>query len=152
MQNYFGQYPMMQSGNQPAANNMMQGVAMPGVQRMEQQVSQNVFVPVANENVARNFPVAYGNTVIFKDENAPKIYIKAMGYSQLESPVFEKYAREEEKEPVLDNANNNPNTLSFDKLEGEISALKSEIEMLKEKISVVDKPKRGKKEVTEDDE
>lgn len=148
MQNFYNQYPnpmYFQNGNtsqMPIANN-----ATP-TQRPE---TQNVFVPVANENVARNFPVAYGNTVIFKDEHEPKMYIKSMGYSQLESPTFERYVKEEEKEPVPDNVNNNLNTLSYDKLQGEISALKDEIDVLKEKISGIDKPKRAKKEVADDE-
>jgi uncharacterized small protein (DUF1192 family) len=152
MQNYFGQYPVMQGGNQPISNNMMPNMAVPNVPRMEQGAPQNIFVPVANENVARNFPVAYGNTVIFKDENSPKIYIKAMGYSQLESPVFEKYAREDEKELISDTKNDKLNTLSLNDLESQISALKSEMEALKEKVFAVDKPRRSKREATEDDE
>lgn len=125
MQNFYGQY---QNNNQ---------------------APQNIIVPVMNENIARNFPVAYGNTVIFKDEREPYIYIKSMGYSQLESPVFEKYVRESQKEPISAPQENNPNTLSIDELKAEIKALKSEIDALKEKI---DKPKRVKKEVIEDDE
>ena len=125
MQNFYGQY---QNNNQAL---------------------QNVIVPVMNENIARNFPVAYGNTVVFKDEREPCIYIKSMGYSQLESPVFEKYVRESQKEPISAPQENNPNTLSIDDLKAEIKALKGEIDALKEKI---DKPKRVKKEIIEDDE
>lgn len=153
MQNYFGQYPVMQGANQNMAGGMMPNMAVPNIPRMEQRSEpQNIFVPVANENVAKNFPVAYGNTVIFKDENAPKIYIKAMGYSQLESPIFEKYTREDEIEPISDPKNPSPNILSLNELESQISALKSEIEALKEKLSTMDRSKRGKKEVNEDDE
>ena len=124
MQNFFGQYQ----------NN---------------QTPQNIIVPVMNENVARSFPVAYGNTVVFKDEREPYIYIKSMGYSQLESPVFEKYVRESQKEPIPDPKINNLNTLSSEDIEAEIKAIRSEIDTIKEQIS---KPKRTKKEVTEDDE
>lgn len=146
MQNYYGQYPnpMFANMQMPIANNTTP-------QPVQRQETQNVFVPVANENVARNFPVAYGNTVIFKDEHEPKMYIKAMGYSQLESPVFEKYVRESQKEPISAPQENNPNTLSIDELKAEIKALKDEIDALKEKISGIDKPKRVKKEVADDE-
>lgn len=52
---------------------------------------QSPFISVRNEMEARNYPVAYGNSVTFKDENAPFVYSKTMGFSQLDKPVFEKY-------------------------------------------------------------
>ena len=52
---------------------------------------QSPFISVRNEMEARNYPVAYGNSVTFKDENAPFVYSKTMGFSQLDEPVFEKY-------------------------------------------------------------
>lgn len=57
----------------------------------QQQQNQSSFIPVRNELEARNYPVAYGNSVTFKDENAPYVYSKTMGFSQLDKPVFEKY-------------------------------------------------------------
>lgn len=60
------------------------------------QPQQNNLVSVRNETEARNYPVAYGATVYFKDESAPFIYIKSMGFSQMEMPRFERYRREEE--------------------------------------------------------
>ena len=52
---------------------------------------QSPFVSVRSELEARNYPVAYGNSVTFKDETAPFIYSKTMGFSQLDKPIFEKY-------------------------------------------------------------
>lgn len=151
MQNYFGQYPNVT----PTMNNIgmgMQRTEMPvqnpqNMQNMQMQNFQNIFVQVANENVAKNYPVGYGNIVIFKDENEPKIYVKSMGFSQLESPIFESYRREENK-PVSATANSDSNNLPYDELKAEITALKSEIEALKEKIST----KRVKKEVSDNAE
>lgn len=60
-------------------------------QMMPQTQSQSPFISVRNEIEARNYPVAYGNSVTFKDENAPFIYSKTMGFSQLDKPIFEKY-------------------------------------------------------------
>lgn len=58
-------------------------------QMNQQEVSP--FVPVRSELEARNYPVGYGKSVTFKDETAPYIYVKSMGFSQLDKPVFEKF-------------------------------------------------------------
>ena len=103
------------------------------------------FVPVANENVARNYPVGYGNTVVFKDENSPRMYVKAMGYSQLESPIFEKYVREEDK-PISDDVNEKANNLSYDDLKAEIDGVKGDIKWLKDRIQNRNNEKRSDKQ------
>lgn len=103
------------------------------------------FVPVANENVARNYPVGYGNTVVFKDENSPRMYVKAMGYSQLESPIFEKYVREEDK-PISDDVNEKSNNLSYDDLKAEIDGVKGDIKWLKDRIQNRNNEKRSDKQ------
>ena len=105
----------------------------------------DVFVPVANEDVAKNYPVGYGNTVIFRDENSPKIYVKAMGYSQLESPIFEKYVREEDK-PISDDVNEKTNNLSYDDLKAEIDGVKGDIKWLKDRIQNRNNDKRSDKQ------
>ena len=56
-----------------------------------QQIQNNGFISVRNESEARNYPVAPGNSITFKDENAPYVYTKTMGFSQLDRPSFEKY-------------------------------------------------------------
>ena len=89
MQQYTPQY---QTGNQ----------MMPGANQMQQQI-QCPFVLVRNEMEARNYPVAYGNSVTFKDETAPYVYSKTMGFSQLDKPMLEKYRliEEEAEEEVV---------------------------------------------------
>lgn len=88
-------------------------------------IQNSGFVMVRSEMEARNYPVAYGNSVTFKDETAPYIYSKSMGFSQLDRPVFEKYklVKEEPNEPAAE--------MSFD-IKSEISRLWSEINLLKE--------------------
>lgn len=76
-------YPQPPTGY-PQQNNQMPGMGQGTTQ-------QNNFIPVPSEEVARNYPVAPGNSVSFKDENAPYIYVKTMGYSQLDTPTFEKF-------------------------------------------------------------
>ena len=81
------------------------------------------FVMVRNEQEARNYPVAYGNSVTFKDESAPYIYSKTMGFSQLDRPVFEKYklVKEEVREPA---AVSTDYRTELDKLWAEVNLLK----------------------------
>lgn len=88
-------------------------------------------VSVRSEAEARNYPVGYGNSVTFKDETAPYIYTKTMGFSQLERPVFEKFklVREDTTEsPRVVNEDD-----SLGKIRSDISALWKEINALKGK-------------------
>lgn len=82
-------------------------------------VQNNSFVSVPSEDVARNYPVAPGNSITFKNENAPYVYTKTM-FSQFDQPTFEKYRlvkEGEEKECCSKD--------EIEKLWGEINALKS---------------------------
>ena len=56
-----------------------------------QQIQNGGLVSVRNEMEARNYPIAPGNSVTFKDETAPYVYTKTMGFSQLDRPIFDKY-------------------------------------------------------------
>lgn len=104
-------------------------------------------ISVRSEMEARNYPIAPGNSVIFKNENEPYIYTKTMGFSQLDHPVFERYrvVREEAQ-----NAPEEPKTIEADT--SSIDELKGEIEALRERIEVLEKPKKTvKKEVAVDE-
>lgn len=59
-------------------------------------VQSGNLISVPNESEARMYPIAPGNSVTFKDENAPFIYTKTMGFSLLDRPVFERYKRVDE--------------------------------------------------------
>ena len=65
---------------------------MPQMQAPQQvqQIRNGGIVSVANEQVARNYPVAPGMTVTMRDESAPYLYEKTMGFSQLDQPIFRK--------------------------------------------------------------
>ena len=58
------------------------------------------FINVNNEQQARDWPIAPGNSLTFKDESAPYIYTKTMGLSQFETPIFEKYRLTKEDNPI----------------------------------------------------
>ena len=95
----------------------------------QQQQQSSGFVSVRSELEARNYPVAYGNSVTFKDETAPYVYTKTMGFSQLDRPVFEKYklVKEESEEAVEKPVD------SLDKIKSDISSLWKEVNALKKK-------------------
>lgn len=95
--------------------------------QMQPQIQNGGFVMVRSEMEARNYPVAFGNSVTFKDETAPYIYSKTMGFSQLDRPIFEKYklVKEEAKEPVVEST-------SLESLRSEMERLWAEVNLLKE--------------------
>lgn len=104
-----------------------------------QQLNSNGLVPVPSEMVARNYPVGFGQSVSFRDENAPYLYTKTMGFSQLDTPRFEKYrlVKEEAETPVKEPQNNQIVNVSTDELKAEIEALNKEIEALKKDIEIL---------------
>ena len=100
--NYYSAYqPMMgypyQQQIQPNYNYQQQAYPQAQMQMTAQnqqtqpQIQNGGFIQVHDENEARNYPIAPGNSVTFKDENAPYVYTKTMGFSQLDRPIFEKY-------------------------------------------------------------
>jgi len=108
---------------------------MQQLQPQQQQIQNGGFVTVRSEQEARNYPVGYGTSITFRDENAPYIYCKTMGFSQLDQPIFEKYklVKENAQDPVseykeIDNS-------AFDSIKGEIGNIWKEIDALKKEIS-----------------
>lgn len=91
---YFNNYPPYYQNPQMQTPTHMQNASQ------NQQPQNGGFVSVPSEDVARNYPVAYGNSVTFKNENAPYIYTKTMGFSQLDRPTFEKFKLIKEDAPV----------------------------------------------------
>ena len=89
--NYFPQSYQQYTYN-PYQNQQMQ--AQP-----QQTVQSGNLISVHNEEEAKMYPVAPGNSVTFKDENTPYIYTKTMGFSQLDRPVFERYKLIKEETP-----------------------------------------------------
>lgn len=93
-----------------------------------QQIQNSGFVSVPSETVARNYPVAPGNSVTFIDENAPYCYTKTMGFSQLDRPRFEKFRLvKEEDQPIQAQTTEDMPKIDY--------ALKSELEALKQSFT-----------------
>jgi hypothetical protein len=80
---YQQQYPMQQQVQQP-------------------QIQSSGFVSARSIEEAYNWPVAPGNSVTFKIENAPYVCTKTKGVSPFDQPIFEKYrlVKEDEVPPA----------------------------------------------------
>ena len=112
-----------------------------------QMQSNNGIVSVRSEMEARSYPIAPGNSVIFKNESEPYIYTKTMGFSQLDQPVFECYRLVRETTQETAGAPKIVETETCCSVE-----LKGEIEALRERIEALEKPKKTvKKEVVADE-
>lgn len=127
-------YPMYQQqyGQQPQQQMVPQ--QMVPQQPVPQQ--NGGFVSVRSESEARNYPVGYGNSVTFKDETAPYIYSKTMGYSQLDRPIFEKYklVKEDAQEPISEPKTSEADNSAMKEIKGEIGRIWDEIEALKKEV------------------
>jgi len=113
------------------------------IQQPIQQIRDGGFIAVRSEMEAMNYPVAPGMSVTFKNETAPYIYTKTMGFSQLDRPVFERYRLvKEEEQPKEEQAT--PITEYAEK--DEIEAIRADIEDLKAKIEKLNGKKAKKDE------
>lgn len=117
----------------------------PQQQNMQMQIQNSGFVSVRSEMEARNYPVAYGNSVTFKDENAPYVYTKTMGFSQLETPRFEKYklVKEEPQNDQNCTLSNSVDDLHSYAEKSDLEAIWSEIEAIKKTLV---KSKKGEED------
>lgn len=96
------------------------------------QIQNGGFVLVRSEDEARNYPVAFGNSVTFKDETSPYIYCKTMGFSQLDRPIFEKFRLvKEEQHQQIENKVAESKKVENDSLREEITRIWGEIDVLK---------------------
>lgn len=94
-----------------------------------QSIQNGGFITAPNESYARSYPVAPGNSVTFRDESAPYIYTKTMGFSQLDIPVFEKYKL------IKEEATEEPQKVDdIETIKNKINDLWSEIDQLKKQI------------------
>ena len=112
-------------------------------QMPQQMVRTSEFIPVPNEDVARNYPVAPGNSINFKNENAPYIYTKTMGISQFDQPVFKRYKLVEEvsdltietpKQVESINVSDYVKKHEFESFRSRLDKLEEEIQILKEGV------------------
>ena len=103
-----------------------------------QQIQNGGFIPTPSEGYARNYPVAPGNTVIFKDENAPYIYIKTKSLNPMEDPTFDKYRMEKEELNTMPAvADKQPASFvsqqEFEELKTQVMMLRKSVDMFTDK-------------------
>lgn len=117
---YYGQtgYPNLQNSYQN-----MQGAC------------QTNFVRVQNENEARSYPVAPGNSVTFVDEGLPYIYTKTADSSQLGTSHFEKYRLVKEDTTPSQTASEKEYNFTNYATKDDIKALREELESLKGRLT-----------------
>lgn len=137
---------------------MMQPVQQPVQQTQQPQIQNGGFVSVSSELEARNYPVAPGNSVTFKDETAPYIYTKTMGFSQLDQPVFDKYKliKEESKEAQEEIKKENEDLKrlkeSLKITDEDIDEIKQELETLWGELNVLKQSKKPAKRERDGDD
>ena len=87
----------------------------------------------ANINQAYNWGIAPGNLLLFKDPDGAHFYIKSLGTSYGERPVFEVYTKEQpqtQTEPQQQQQNS-----EFDSLKEDIARLKEAMKKLNGKLN-----------------
>ena len=147
---FYQQYPQQQA--QQPIQQPQQPIAPPIQQTNPQPISSGL-ISIPSEADARNYPVGYGQSVSFRDENAPYLYTKTMGFSQLEPPKFEKYKliKESADSPDKPLENNQTEKLPTYAEKSDIEDVRAEIRSLKDEVAKL-KEKKKKKEVIVDDD
>ena len=161
---WFPDYPGQQMYNDPAYVRMMRQQQQPinpqqaQTQQMQHPtIQQSGFVPVRSEQEARSYPVAPGNSITFKDENAPYCYVKTMGFNQLDQPTFERYRLVKEDSPAT--AQNAPTTKESAEgskhtdyaLKSDLDAIWDELNALRDKLKAQTEKKTVKARKVEED-
>lgn len=100
-----------------------------------QQMQNSGFISVRSEDEARNYPVAPGNSVTFKNEVEPYLYTKTKGSEPFGEPTFTKYKLVKEEPQNAPKTDESPQgiDLSVYALKADLDALAAEIEALKTK-------------------
>lgn len=116
--NYYPYQPTFQNYQQPA--------------QQPPQIQMTGFISVRNIDEARTYPVAPGNSVTFKDENAPYVYTKTQGFSQLDRPIFERYRLV--KEDIAEEIRPDNEKATEYALKADLEAVEKEIAEIKDLI------------------
>lgn len=119
-------------------------------QPQQQTTSTGALIPVPDEDFARSYPVAFGQSVSFRDENQPYIYTKTMGVSQMEPPSFKKYKLVEEPtgDPEKSPEGNFSNSF-MDKMKEDLSSIFESLAALQESVKNLTDSTDESKEQTE---
>ena len=113
-------------------------------QNQQPQVS---FMSIRGKEIAVNYPIAPNNTIIFRDELEPYIYVKSMGYSPLDKPVMDIYKREEPISTQETASNAKEDNSTIEKMQDDIKAILDDIDGIKKKLNT-----RPRRKESDDDE
>ena len=102
-------------------------------QNQQPQVS---FMSIRGNEIAVNYPIAPNNTIIFRDETAPYIYVKSMGSSPLERPTFDSYVRED----TISQEKTAEDTSVITKIQEDIRGIIDDIDGIKKRLN--NRPRR----------
>lgn len=159
--NYYGQpnpyYQQMQNQMMQQNQQMQQAQQAQSQQMQQPTIQQSGFVLVPSEQEARNYPVAPGNSITFKDENAPYCYVKTMSFNQLDRPTFERYrlvkedAPSEARESPTMHEHPTPTKNTAYATKDDLAAVWDELDALKEKLKeqIEKKPVKARKTTEE---
>lgn len=130
------QIPMQQQQAQPQIQQPVQQQTQPQFSTV-----QGGFVRVRNENEARTFFVAPGNSVTFINEDSTYLFTKTVEINQLDRPKFEKYrlVKEDDDAQVPVEAPQKPvetpaQDLTKYAMKADVEAFKAEIEAIRADI------------------
>ena len=108
-----------------------------------QQIQNGGLISAPNEQYARSYPVAPGNSVTFKDESQPFVYVKTASFNQMEQPDFKKYQLVEVGNGINPSQNNQPDNSAqyatkaeYDELRQAYAQLKDTMDTLRKSISL----------------
>ena len=136
--NYYQNYPFMQG--MPYMQNYQQPI------QQAQQIQDGGVVCVKDETAARNYPIAPGVSLTLIDEPRQHLFIKTMGFNQLEKPVFKKFQLIPENENNGDLSGGISEAVkdTSEDLKPQIEGLQREIEGIKAEIEKLkaEKPKK----------
>lgn len=107
-----------------------QPAQIPQQPQIPQQIRSGGIVSVSGEEEARRYPVAPGYTVTMRDDTAPYLYEKTMGFSQLDQPIFRKA-----RIVFEDTANPAQNKLEQPQSQQVVYAELSQLEALRDAVS-----------------
>lgn len=107
-------YPYMSQMYQPPQN--------------QQPQNNGGLVMVRSIDEVMKYPIAPGNSVTFKDETAPYLYTKTMGFSQFDHPVIEKYKiiKEDTAQDIQPHPDDNSLRNDVEKLKQEMKEIRDE--------------------------
>lgn len=143
--NYYQNYPFMQG--YPYMQNYQQPIQQAQQIQQPTQIQDGGVVCVKDETAARNYPIAPGVSMTLIDEPRQHLFIKTMGFNQLEKPVFKKFQLIPESENNGDLSGVSPETVkdTSEDLKPQIELLQSEIEGIKAEIEKLKAEKSKKK-------